>query len=72
MELGIIVLANVVLVPFGNTYEWALWSGVAILGVGMSSIWASIFGYLEEFFPVTSRMAASFTVAATFGELVSC
>lgn len=34
----------------------------------MSSIWASVFGFVENYFPVTAKIAASLTAAACIGE----
>ncbi|KAI1304105.1 Major facilitator superfamily domain-containing protein 4A [Halotydeus destructor] len=68
IELVILVIANIVLVPFGNTVSWCLWLGVAVMGTGVSTIWASLFGLLENHFPVTSGIASFVTVAACFGE----
>ncbi|KAI1286396.1 Major facilitator superfamily domain-containing protein 4A [Halotydeus destructor] len=70
MELGILVLANVFLVPFGNSVEWCLWVGVSLAGIGISSLWGAIFVLLETHFPVTSGIAASLTVSACVGEWV--
>ncbi|KAI1309029.1 Major facilitator superfamily domain-containing protein 4A [Halotydeus destructor] len=69
-ELGLVILSNLFLVPFGNSVEWCLWVGVALLGLGVSSIWASVFGFVENYFPVTSKMASTFTVSACLGEFV--
>ncbi|KAI1309024.1 Major facilitator superfamily domain-containing protein 4A [Halotydeus destructor] len=69
-ELALICLSNVFLVPFGNSVEWCLWVGVAILGLGVSSIWASVFGFIENNFPVTSKMASTFTLSACLGDFV--
>ena len=70
-DLLIIMVANVFLVPFGNTYRWCLWTGVPLIGIGMSSVWASVFGFLEEkYFPVTTKMTAAFTMSSCIGEFV--
>ena len=71
LELGLIVIANIFLIPFGNMFEWALWAGSAIIGLGMSSIWASMYAYVEtSLCPVSDRMAATFTLAACIGEFI--
>lgn len=69
-ELILIMIANVILIPFSNHLEWALWTGSAIMGLGASSIWASVFGFLEDYFPVKSHMTAAFIVSACVGEFV--
>ncbi|KAI1281212.1 Major facilitator superfamily domain-containing protein 4B [Halotydeus destructor] len=64
IHLVIIVVANGVLVPFGNSHPWCLWLGTALMGIGVSSVWASTFSLLELQFSVTSAMA-SFLVLCT-------
>lgn len=70
LSLVVVLIANVLLVPFGNSNELCLWIGVGVIGLGTSSIWASLFGYLEEYFTVTSRIAAGMIVSAIVGEFV--
>ncbi|KAI1281210.1 hypothetical protein HDE_13306 [Halotydeus destructor] len=67
MELGLIVLANIFLVPFGNSVEWCLWVGVALMGLGISTMYASLFVLLEGYFPVTGGIASFLTVVAFLG-----
>lgn len=52
--LTTVMIANCFLIPFGSTYSWCLWTGAALIGVGMSALWGSIYGYLESYFPVVS------------------
>lgn len=66
----LIALSNFFLIPFGNSNIYCLWAGIILMGLGTSSIWASIFGFLEDFFPVTSGITASFSVAACLGQSV--
>lgn len=63
------IVSNIIMVPFGNNSEWALWTGSVIMGLGLSSISASVLGYLEDYFQVTSKIAASFMIASCFGHL---
>lgn len=58
-HLALIILANFFLM-FGELHEWCLWVGATVIGMGMSSIWASMFGYLENYFPVVSFVLNSF------------
>ena len=51
ISMSIVLIANVILAPFGNSNETLLWAGVALIGMGMSSVWACIFGYLKNFSP---------------------
>lgn len=69
-SLVVILVANGFLVPFGNTNLPLLWTGVGLIGVGISSVWACVFGYLEEHFPVTPMMSALMVVSAVLGEFV--
>lgn len=69
-NLLLTVVACGFLVPFGGTSLWCLWVGIALMGLGTSSIWASVYGYLEQFFPVNSKIAATFTVTACLGEFI--
>lgn len=70
IEILIVLLSNVFLAPFGDQIEWALWTGSALMGFGLSTIWACNFGYIEEYFPVTSKITASFITSACLGEFV--
>ncbi|KAI1286446.1 Major facilitator superfamily domain-containing protein 4A [Halotydeus destructor] len=70
IELMILIVANAFLVPFGNTITWCLWVGVVLVGIGVSTIWAAMFGFLENYFLITSKMAAFLTVSGVFGEVV--
>jgi hypothetical protein len=70
LSLVVVLIANVLLVPFGDSHALCLWIGVGVIGLGTSSIWASLFGYLEQYFTVTSRIAAGMIVSAIVGEFV--
>lgn len=69
MTLGIVLLSNGFLLPlaFGCHFEWLLWAGAAMAGIGLSSLWATSFGFIESNFPVTSRIATAFTLASCLG-----
>lgn len=69
-SLVIILLANCFLVPFGDTSVPFLLTGVCLIGIGTSSVWASLFGYMEEFFPVTSFIGSLIVISAVTGEFV--
>lgn len=69
-ELILILIANIFLMVWGNATSWGLWTGTALLGLGTSSVWASVFGYIEPYIPVTSGMTASFITAACLGEFI--
>ena len=69
-NIAIITIANGIIVPFGNSHLLMLWLGVAIMGIGFSSIWACVFGFLEEHLTVTPLMSAFMIVSAGLGEFV--
>lgn len=68
--LVVTLLSNIILVPFGGTSLPCLWAGVALIGAGTSSIWATMFTFVDCYFPVTSRIAAAIIIAACVGEFV--
>ena len=70
MNIGFMMIANVILVPLGSQYESCLWIGSVIMGIGCSSIWASAFGYLEEYFPVDSKIGSLIVVSTSLGEFI--
>ena len=70
IELVILMIANVVLVPFAGHYEWAMWLGTALVGLGVSAIFPCLLGYLENLFPVGSKITSLFTAGSCVGELV--
>ena len=69
-NFSLIAASNLLLIPFGDSNVYALWAGIILMGLGTSSIWASIFGFLEDYFPVTSGMTAAFSVAACLGQSI--
>ncbi|KAI1306052.1 hypothetical protein HDE_01056 [Halotydeus destructor] len=70
IELIILITANIFLLPFGNSVEWCLWVGIALTGIGMSTVWASTFGLLESHFPITSGTASFLVISGCVGEWV--
>lgn len=70
INLFIIAAGAVVLVPWGFNESWALYAGTILIGVGISPLWGSMFGFLESYFPVTSRIASSIMSSAAVGEFV--
>lgn len=69
-NLIILVAGNILLVPWGDTQRWAVYSGSALVGLGASPIFASMFGVLESFFPVTPKIASCMITASMLGEFV--
>lgn len=70
MNLAILVIGNIIMIPFGFYNEWALYTGVVLIGIGQSPLWGSMFGLLEIYFPVTSRITASIMTSAALGEFI--
>lgn len=69
-DLVLIMVSNLILVSFASRYAAGLWIGVAVMGLGASSVLPTIFGYLEQTFSLSSRMASVILGAACFGEFV--
>jgi FHS family Na+ dependent glucose MFS transporter 1 len=70
MSLFAVLVANVILVPFGTTSVPMLWTGTAIIGIGLSSVYACTYGFLEEYFPLSPLVSALMTVSGILGEFV--
>ncbi|KAI1278434.1 Major facilitator superfamily domain-containing protein 4A [Halotydeus destructor] len=70
IELVVLLAANIFLIPFGNSVEWCLLVGVALVGVGISTLWAAVFSLLENHFPVKSGTGSFLIISACIGELI--
>lgn len=70
INIAIIMSSNAFLLPFGDTHLWALWTGVALMGLGCSSVFATMIGYVEQMFPVTNRITSGFMIFACIGEFI--
>lgn len=70
LNVFLCLLSNVFLVPFASQYQWALWIGSIIMGIGLNAIWLSTFGYIEQFMPVTSKIMVTFTCSAYSGQML--
>ena len=69
-SIVVVLLSNAFLLPHGDRDLSMLWTGVVLIGVGTSSIFGCMFGFLEEHFPVTSMISALMIMAAVLGEFV--
>lgn len=58
----ILIVANIVLIPFSQN-EVCLWVGSVLVGIGASSVLASIFGFVEICIKITP-LITSFTIAS--------
>ncbi|KAI1291106.1 Major facilitator superfamily domain-containing protein 4A [Halotydeus destructor] len=67
--LVICLLSNDFLIPYGDTSPESLTIGVAILGLGLASMYATLIGYLEEHFKISSKVAGYIGLSAALGEL---
>ena len=63
IDFGVIMFSNFILLPFGNDHRWALWLGSSLMGLGCSSVFATVFAFVEQMTPVTSRITAGFLIA---------
>ena len=70
INLVILAIGNILMVPFGYDNQWALYTGVVLIGVGISPLWGSMFGFLELYFPVTSKIASAMMTSAAIGEFI--
>ena len=70
IDLALIMASNAILLPFANHYEWALWVGSALMGFGVSSVYPTLWTFLEEILPVTSKMTSVVNVCASVGEFI--
>ena len=70
MNVGLIIVANVIIFPFANSVPLCLWIGTFFMGIGNSSIFASIFGFMENYFPVSNNVASSIIVSSFCGEFI--
>lgn len=60
------LVASIILVCAMNN-SVLFWAGTAVMGIGYSSLWGSLYGFLEGHFPVTGPVVTSITVFACIG-----
>lgn len=86
LNVVLMVISCGILVPLGEKYLWALWTskfrkkkehltnnyatGMVIMGIGASAIFAALLGYFAEHFEVTGGQASLYLVMACLGEFV--
>lgn len=63
--LVVTMIGNCFLTPFGDKHVWCMWTGAALMGTGMSALWGSMFGYLENYFPIV-RICSFFSIKKSF------
>lgn len=69
-NLTLMVAGAAVLLSLGGHSYWAVWLGIILMGLGISSIFATLLGYLETFFPITGNIASTFMVSGCVGEFI--
>ena len=69
-NMALIMLSNVFLLPLANDYRWALWVGSALMGLGCSSVFATMFAFVEQMTPVTPRFTSITMIACCLGEFI--
>lgn len=57
-SIFVVLISNAFLLPHGDDNIYMLWTGIILIGIGTSSIFGCMFGFLEEYFPVTSMISA--------------
>ncbi|RWS17504.1 sodium-dependent glucose transporter 1A-like protein [Dinothrombium tinctorium] len=70
VDLLLILASNAFLLPFGDSLEWCLWTGVVLVGLGTSSLFGAVFGFLESFTKITTKMASVIFISVCTGELI--
>lgn len=68
IELFILMTGSSLMFAFGNESAVMLAVGIGITGIGISSIYGFLFGYMEDLFPVTNVMGSLIAVSAMTGE----
>ena len=68
LGLAVMLAANGFLLPFGQSNVTLLWIGVAVIGAGLSSIYACMLRYLEDFVPISGVLGAMTCVSVVMGE----
>lgn len=67
----LMLTGTMILAVYANSSETMLWLGNVILGLGFSSVYASIYAFLENQFRVTNRVGSIFVFAGGLTAAVS-
>lgn len=67
----LMLLGTIILAIYSNSSETMLWVGNVILGCGFSSVYASIYAFLEQKIRVTNRIGSIFVFAGGLTAAVS-
>ena len=70
--IGLVIMffGNCIFISLGMKAEVALWTSVVVITAGASSLWGSVYAYLDQYFEVTSIIGSLIFVAAVFGEFM--
>lgn len=69
LSLGLMMIAGSFLLPLANHDATSLLAGVALEGIGVSSIFGCMFGHMEDYFQVTDTIASLMAMSSVLGEL---
>lgn len=69
-NLFIILVGNIFILLIINKHEWTLCLSTGIIGAGVSPVWGCVFGYIRQYIPMSSRVAATFIISCLVGEFV--
>ena len=69
ISLATMMVGSVPLIACGSSKASCLWSGVVLEGLGVSALFACVFGYVQLHLPVNERLASFVAVASVLGEL---
>ena len=68
--LTLVTTSSLLLLTLGSESRTALWAAVAAAGTGVSSIWASLFGFLEERIPLSPLVSGLMVASGAAAEFV--
>lgn len=66
----IMLTANFFTYPWAENNEFCLWIGTFLMGVGQSSTFASVFGFLDNYLTVSSFLTSLMLVTSFVGEFI--
>lgn len=69
-DFVLMVLASAILLFLGNVYVEFLWIGTAVLGLALASFYPTTITWIERHVNVCNKIASSFVVAASLGEMI--
>lgn len=70
ISLGLLLIGNSVILSFGSSNETALWIGTIIIGCGTSGFAGNLIGFVNQYIPVTSKLASLFYFSLYASDLI--